>query len=147
MHLFDIFRQAFMIVVTVSLFICGCGDNKGTVTPAQQLTLQKTPSPSFTPQDNYLLNPEAEAGRADQITYWDKETVASDKIRLYREADSKVRYGKAAFAISNISESTEVITNSWLQKVTSNIPIGRSIRMGGYIRAEWADGGANFSIQ
>ena len=149
-YFINIFKPTLMLVVIVLVFIFGCHDNKGTVTPAEQLTLQKTPSPSFTPQDNYLLNPEAEAGEANQITYWDKETVASDKIRLYREADNKggkIRYGRAAFAISNLSEGTETITNSWLQKITSNIPIGRNIRMGGYIRVEWADGGTNFSIQ
>ena len=147
---FSISRLTLMIAITVSLFIFGCGDNEVTVTPPQQLALQKTPSPSFTPQDNYLFNPEAEAGEGNQITYWDKETTASDKIRLYRETDgksAKVRYGRASFAISNLSENTEVITNSWLQKITSNIPIGRTIRMGGYIKAEWADEGANFSIQ
>jgi len=144
------FRLILVIAATGVVFISGCGEDKGTVAPTEQITPQKTPSPSFTPQDNYLRNPEANAGEGDQITYWEKETVASDKIRLYREADNKggkIRYGRASFAISNLSEGTETITSSWLQKITTNIPIGRTIRMGGYIKTEWADGGTNFSIQ
>jgi len=141
-----------MIAIAVSLFICGCCGNKGTITPAEQLTPEKTPLPSFTPQDNYLLNPEAAAGEGNDITYWDKETTGSDKIRLYRETGDGDKgggayYGRASFAISNLSsESTQVLSNSWVQKIT-NVPAGQTIRIGGYVKAEWADEGMNISLR
>ncbi len=74
---FSISRLTLIIAAAGLVFIFGCGDNEVTVTPLQQLTLQKTPSPSFTHQDNYLFNPEAEAGEGNEITYWDKETTDS----------------------------------------------------------------------
>ena len=144
---YGFFRLTLIIAATGLVFIFGCGDNKGTVTPSEQIALQKTPSSSFTPQDNYLLNPEAEAGEDEQITYWDKDMVEVEGIRLYRNTDSNnIRYGRASFAISNLSEDKEVISNSWVQKIT-NVPVGQTIRMGGRIKAEWADEGVNFSIQ
>lgn len=93
---------------------------------------------------NWVLNPGAEQLVGDQPAEWHAAQVAAPGLKLSRStAHSKT--GSTSLAISNTHVYDRLTCNNWYQ-IVREIPTGKTMRIGAYIRTEGAES-ANVCIQ
>jgi hypothetical protein len=95
---------------------------------------------------NILLN-----GGAEQVTddgqlplYWYPAVRPAEGLELWRDREF-ARSGQGCFAIANEHVYPQPAANNWAQKLRY-IPIGRTVRLSGYIRTQDAEA-ANLCVQ
>ena len=124
------------LIVTVTAFFVGGCHKQPKPAPAEQDVDDAIPETVnfYSQKENLLLNNGADDGNNLEIAGWQSDVVEAEGLLLYRETRN-MRSGRACFAITNTHTYDKETSNSWLQEI-KDVPIGRVVRLGTYIRTE-----------
>jgi hypothetical protein len=88
-------------------------------------------------EKNLLLNAGAEEGKGDLPSLWFEAAVPAKGLKMCRDTQN-VHSGKFSLAISNTHKYEQIVCNNWAQNL-QEMPVGRVIKVGAYIKTENAD--------